>query len=106
MTITPAVQLDKVALTLGTRAFDFDCALSPGKVTAITGPSGSGKSTLLNLVAGFETPDSGRIWLEGRNVTASIRANGRCHWSSRTTTCLPTSTSSPMSGSVCTLGSS
>lgn len=69
MTITPAVQLDKVALTLGTRAFDFDCALSAGKVTAITGPSGSGKSTLLNLVAGFETPDSGHIWLEGRNVT-------------------------------------
>jgi thiamine transport system ATP-binding protein len=69
MTNTPAVQLDTVSLRLGARDFHFDCALAPGKVTAITGPSGSGKSTLLNLVAGFETPDRGRIWLEGRDMT-------------------------------------
>ncbi|RBP80180.1 putative ABC transport system ATP-binding protein [Shewanella putrefaciens] len=35
-----------------------------GETVALTGPSGSGKSTLLNLIAGFETPDSGEILLE------------------------------------------
>ena len=34
------------------------------------GPSGSGKSTLLNLVAGFETPRSGRVLIGGADVTA------------------------------------
>ncbi|MGE6741564.1 ATP-binding cassette domain-containing protein [Allorhizobium pseudoryzae] len=69
MTNAPAVELDKVTLKLGTRAFEFDCAFAAGKVTAITGPSGSGKSTLLNLVAGFEAPDSGRVLMEGRDMT-------------------------------------
>lgn len=40
-----------------------------GSLTALVGPSGSGKSTLLRRIAGFETPDQGRIWLDGREVT-------------------------------------
>lgn len=61
--------LENVALTLGNQDFAFDCAFERGKVTAIVGPSGSGKSTLLNLLAGFEAPDAGRVWVEGRDVT-------------------------------------
>lgn len=64
-----AVALDKVELKLGTKEFRFDCRLPAGAVTAVTGPSGSGKSTLLNLVAGFETPDCGRILIAGEDVT-------------------------------------
>ncbi|MGE7369532.1 ATP-binding cassette domain-containing protein [Neorhizobium sp. NPDC001467] len=62
------VRLANVALTLGAQKFRFDCTLPGGAITAITGPSGSGKSTLLNLVAGFETPDAGRIAIGGRDV--------------------------------------
>lgn len=47
----------------------FDAAIESGKITAITGASGSGKSTLLNLIAGFETPDSGRLRIFGEDVT-------------------------------------
>jgi putative spermidine/putrescine transport system ATP-binding protein len=34
------------------------------------GPSGSGKTTCLRLIAGFEAPDAGEVWLEGRDVSA------------------------------------
>ena len=36
---------------------------------AIVGPSGSGKSTLLNLLGTLDTPDSGSVWFEGRDLT-------------------------------------
>lgn len=67
--MTDGITLDKVELKLGTKELHFDCALPAGAVTAITGPSGSGKSTFLNLVAGFETPDRGRILIAGEDVT-------------------------------------
>ncbi len=44
---------------------DVDLDVAAGGRTAIVGPSGSGKTTLLRLIAGFETPDSGAIELEG-----------------------------------------
>ena len=40
------------------------------QLTAIVGPSGCGKSTVVNLLAGFESPDSGQIMLEGVAVEA------------------------------------
>jgi putrescine transport system ATP-binding protein len=40
----------------------------PGEFLALLGGSGSGKSTLLRLIAGFETPEAGRILLEGRDL--------------------------------------
>lgn len=39
-----------------------------GRMTAIVGPSGSGKSTLLNLLAGFDVPTSGRVYLGNENL--------------------------------------
>ena len=36
----------------------------------ILGPSGSGKSTLLNLLGGLDTPDSGEIWIENRQLSS------------------------------------
>jgi len=40
-----------------------------GEVFALLGPSGCGKTTTLRLIAGFEQPDSGQVWLEGREIT-------------------------------------
>ena len=40
-----------------------------GEFFAILGPSGCGKTTLLRIIAGFEVPDEGRVYLGGRDVT-------------------------------------
>ena len=44
----------------------FTTSIAQGEKVAILGPSGAGKSTLLNLIAGFLSPDSGTLMLEGR----------------------------------------
>ena len=65
------VRLDRVTFAYGPAvSMQFDCMARGGAITALMGPSGSGKSTLLNLVAGFETPASGRVFIGGRDVTA------------------------------------
>ena len=47
----------------------IDLEVAPGEVLVVIGPSGSGKSTLLRCVNLLEPVDSGRIYLEGREVT-------------------------------------
>ncbi|MBE9207041.1 sulfate/molybdate ABC transporter ATP-binding protein [Nostoc sp. LEGE 06077] len=46
-----------------------DLTVKSGSLVALLGPSGSGKSTLLRLIAGLEMPDSGRIFLTGKDST-------------------------------------
>ncbi|MEM1392691.1 MAG: TOBE-like domain-containing protein [Cyanobacteria bacterium P01_H01_bin.150] len=43
--------------------------IESGSLVALLGPSGSGKSTLLRLIAGLEMPDSGKIFLTGKDAT-------------------------------------
>ena len=43
--------------------------LARGEILALLGPSGSGKTTTLRLLAGFETPDAGRVLIEGADVS-------------------------------------
>ncbi len=47
---------------------DVNLDIHAGKVTLIEGPSGSGKTTLISILGLLLTPNSGEIWLEGRNV--------------------------------------
>ncbi len=48
---------------------DVSIEVESGSLTALLGPSGSGKSTLLRVIAGLETPDSGTVSIEGREMT-------------------------------------
>ena len=48
---------------------DFSLEVRDGEFLVLVGPSGCGKSTSLRMVAGLETPTSGRIFIGGRDVT-------------------------------------
>jgi putative spermidine/putrescine transport system ATP-binding protein len=54
----------------------IDLALEKGEFVSLLGPSGCGKTTALRLVAGFDRPDSGRIVVDGKDVTG-MPPNGR-----------------------------
>ena len=47
-----------------------DLEIERGRFTAIIGRSGSGKSTLLHLLGGLDTPDSGKVFIEDRDMYA------------------------------------
>ncbi|VAX18560.1 ABC transporter, ATP-binding protein (cluster 10, nitrate/sulfonate/bicarbonate), partial [hydrothermal vent metagenome] len=43
--------------------------IPPGQLTVLMGPSGCGKTSMINLIAGYETPDTGSITIDGENIT-------------------------------------
>ncbi|MEZ4381866.1 MAG: ABC transporter ATP-binding protein [Nannocystaceae bacterium] len=52
----------------------LDLEVYPGEFLALTGPSGSGKTTALNIIGALDTPSSGRVLLEGRDLATLSRA--------------------------------
>lgn len=48
---------------------DVSLGIRKGEFTAIMGPSGSGKSTLMHIMAGLDTPTSGRVWIGNTDIT-------------------------------------
>ncbi len=64
-----SVTMDRVTFRYEDMEMLFDIRFEAGGLYAVMGPSGAGKTTLLNLVAGFETPRSGRILFDGRDMT-------------------------------------
>ncbi len=48
----------------------IDLTIRAGEFTAVVGPSGSGKTTLLNIVSGLDKPTAGKVWLDGRPISA------------------------------------
>lgn len=70
-----SIRLEDVRFTYaGGEPMVFDLDVETGERVVLMGPSGSGKTTLLNLVAGFETPASGRVTIAGRDMMAMAPA--------------------------------
>jgi len=57
-------------------ARDVSLTVAPGEFVTLLGPSGCGKTTTLRMIAGFETPDAGRVLIGDEDVTA-LMANRR-----------------------------
>jgi subfamily B ATP-binding cassette protein MsbA len=66
-------QADKPVL----HGISFDAP--PGSVTALVGPSGSGKSTIIGIISAFHNPDSGRVLLDGIDLTTVELGSFRSH---------------------------
>jgi ABC-type Fe3+/spermidine/putrescine transport system ATPase subunit len=66
-----SIRLEGLTKTYGGLAVVKDASLEvrEGELFVLLGASGSGKSTVLRMIAGLAAPDSGRIWLRGRDVT-------------------------------------
>ena len=77
MTASPFVVLKDVAKRwngqLGVEGISLE--IPEGSFTALLGPSGCGKSTTLRLLAGFELPDEGQIFIDGKDVTTSAASD-------------------------------
>ncbi len=73
-----AVHLDELRRTFGTvHALDgLELQLHPGELIALLGPSGCGKTTALRILAGLEDADSGRVVVDGKDITG-LPANRR-----------------------------
>jgi putative spermidine/putrescine transport system ATP-binding protein len=76
MDLTPHITMSGVTLTgirkvYGVRTVldHINMELAQGELLCLLGPSGCGKTTLLRILAGFETPDSGQVLLNGQDVT-------------------------------------
>jgi len=69
---TPLLRIDAVSKRFGAHVGvnGLSLDIKEGEFFALLGPSGCGKTTLLRMLAGFETPDSGRIELNGEDIAA------------------------------------
>ena len=68
----PAVALESVVVRFGgiTALDGIDLTVARGELCGLIGPNGAGKTTLFDVVSGIRRPDSGRVILGGRDVTA------------------------------------
>src|SRR5271157_774316 len=67
----PYVQIERVTKTFGEFKAVDDVSLNiyKGEIFCLLGASGCGKTTLLRMLGGFETPTSGRIFIDGEDMT-------------------------------------
>ena len=75
---TPKLVLDNLSMVFQTGGVEFT-ALAPvnlevptGRFVTLIGPSGCGKSTIFNVIAGLQPPSTGRVLIDGQDVTGYI----------------------------------
>ncbi len=69
--VEPAVEVENLTKLFGsvTAVHGFSLSIARGEFVTLLGPSGCGKTTVLNLIAGFDSPNSGHIRIDGRDIT-------------------------------------
>jgi len=73
--VTPILKAEHISkhYTIGERRAvvldDVSLQLDPGEFAVISGASGSGKTTLLTILSGLDKPSSGRVWIDGEDIT-------------------------------------
>ena len=74
----PFLSIQKVRKSFGatTVVQEFDLDVNQGEFVSFLGPSGCGKTTMLRIVAGFEEPSAGKVFIGGKDVTG-LKPNQR-----------------------------
>jgi len=74
--VSAALEVQQLNMSFGALPVtrDVDLTLEKGARRALIGPNGAGKTTLVNLITGVLTPRSGRVLLEGADITAASQA--------------------------------
>jgi molybdopterin-binding protein len=68
----PVLRIESLSVTLGEFSVqEVSLLIRPDEYFVILGPSGAGKTVLLETIAGIHTPDTGRIFLDGREITGT-----------------------------------
>jgi putrescine transport system ATP-binding protein len=67
----PFVRVEHVSKRFGSflAVDDVSFSIAKGEIFSLLGGSGCGKTTLLRMMAGFETPSAGRVWIDGQDMT-------------------------------------
>jgi branched-chain amino acid transport system ATP-binding protein len=75
--VTAALQVERLNRSFGALPVtrDVDLTLERGARQALIGPNGAGKTTLINLITGVLTPHSGRVLLDGQDITGLSQAD-------------------------------
>jgi ABC-type Fe3+/spermidine/putrescine transport system ATPase subunit len=63
------LRLEGIRKRLGNFSLSLNCSIRKGDFVTLLGPSGCGKTTVLNIVSGILNPDSGSVYLEGKDIT-------------------------------------
>jgi branched-chain amino acid transport system ATP-binding protein len=73
------LKLDSLEKSFGALrvADNVSLSVAEGEALGVIGPNGAGKTTLFSLISGALTPSSGKVWLDGRDVTA-LPVAARC----------------------------
>jgi branched-chain amino acid transport system ATP-binding protein len=74
------LRLESVFMSFGglTVLRDLNLSLGQGELLGLIGPNGAGKSTLFNVISSLYRPDTGKVFLEGKNVTG-VAPHRLCH---------------------------
>ena len=80
----PLLSLSSVSKRFGTTpaVVNVSIAVERGEFFGLLGPSGCGKTTTLRIMAGLESPDTGRIEFDGRDIS-NLPPEKRGQWRSR-----------------------
>lgn len=70
----PGVRLEQVVKRFGdlTAVGEVSLNIAPGTFFSLLGPSGCGKTTLLRIIAGFEQPDEGKVWIGEDEISRTV----------------------------------
>ena len=76
---TPYVRIERMTKKFGDfiAVNDVSLKIYQGEIFCLLGGSGCGKTTLLRMLAGFEMPTSGTVFIDGEDMAASRRTSGR-----------------------------